>query len=78
VSCQNLAIFTKVAEAAGKHLTVASYAKAGYGLRNITFPGMGGPVSFGPDQPYAIGPVYVGKYSPSADQLVFATHSTSP
>jgi hypothetical protein len=78
ISCQNLALFTTIAKAAGKHLTVASFAKAGYGLRHVTFPGSGGAVSFGPDQPYAIGTVYVGKYSPSANQIVFGTQSEAP
>ena len=34
---------------------MASFTKAGYQLRNVTFPGTGGTVSFGPDQPYAVG-----------------------
>jgi hypothetical protein len=53
-------------------LTVASFTKAGYGLRNVSFPGSGGPVSFGPKRDYAIGPVYVGKYSAALNQLVFS------
>ena len=35
-------------------------------------PGSGGPVSFGPRRDYAIGPVYVGKYSAALNQLVFS------
>ena len=76
-ACQDMAMFTKIAEAAGKHLTVTTFTQAGYGLRHVTFPGSGGPVSFGPGQPYAIGPVYVGKYSTSANQLVFSTKSAT-
>lgn len=76
-ACQDMAMFTKIAETAGKHLTVTTFSKAGYGLRSVTFPGSGGPVSFGPGQSYAIGPVYVGKYSPSANQLVFSTKSAT-
>ncbi len=53
--CQNLAILAAIADHAGKDLTVASFTKAGYGLRNVTFPGLGEPVSFGPNQPYVLG-----------------------
>ena len=42
-ACQYLGLFAKIADAAGKHLTVASFTKAGYGLKNATIPGMGGP-----------------------------------
>jgi hypothetical protein len=76
-ACQNVAMFTAIAKAAGKNLTVASFTKAGYGLRNVTFPGSGGPVSFGPGQAYAIGPVFVGKYDAATNQLVFSTKSAT-
>jgi hypothetical protein len=74
-ACQDLAIFAKIADAAGKSLTVASFAKAGYRLRNVTFPGSGGPVSFGPDQPYAIGKANVVVYDPRSGTLVPARAS---
>jgi hypothetical protein len=77
-ACQSLAMFTKIAMAAGKKLTVASFTKAGYGLRNVAFPGSGGPVSFGPGQAYAIGPVYLAKYSVAAGQLVTSAKSVAP
>jgi hypothetical protein len=70
-------MFQKIARSAGKNLTVASFTKAGYGLRNVTFPGSGGPVSFGPGRAFAIGPVYVGKYNAAANQLVFSTKSAT-
>ena len=41
-ACQYMALFAKIADAAGKHLTVASFTKAGYGLKNVTIPGSGG------------------------------------
>ena len=75
-ACQYLGIFAKIAPAAGKNLTVASFTKAGYGLKNVTFPGSGGPVSFGPGQPYAIGPVQVLVYSPTSNSMVPAPSST--
>jgi hypothetical protein len=74
-ACQDLAIFAKIADAAGKSLTVASFTKAGYQLRNLTFPGTSGPVSFGPDQPYAIGKANVVVYDPRSGTLVPAPAS---
>src|SRR5271154_743810 len=69
-ACQDLAIFAKIADAAGKNLTVASFTKAGYQLRNVTFPGSGGPVSFGPNQDYTIGKANVIVYTPRSGTLV--------
>jgi hypothetical protein len=69
-ACQDLAIFAKIADAAGKNLTVASFTKAGYQLRNVTFPGAGGPVSFGPNQPYSIGKANIVVYDPRSGTLV--------
>ncbi len=75
-ACQYMALFAKIADAAGKNLTVASFAKAGYGLKNVTIPGEGGPISFGPNQPYALGPVTVVKYDPTSETLVPASTAT--
>ncbi len=75
-ACQYLAIFAKIANAAGKNLTVASFTKAGYGLKNVTFPGSGGPVSFAPGQPYAIGPAQVVVFSPTSQTMVPSSSST--
>ncbi len=76
-ACQYLAIFAKIAAAAGKHLTVASFTKAGYGLRNVTFPGSDGPVSFAPNQAYAIGRVNIVTYDPTSKNLVALPSSSS-
>jgi hypothetical protein len=72
VACQDLALFAKIAEAAGRNLTVASFTKAGYQLRNVAIPGAGGPVSFGPGRPYAIGTANVVVYDPRSKALVAA------
>ena len=74
-ACQDLAIFAKIADAAGTKLTVASFTKAGYRLRNVTFPGSGGPVSFGPNRPYAIGKANIVVYDPRSGMLVPAPAS---
>jgi hypothetical protein len=72
-ACQDLALFAKIADTAGKKLTVASFTKAGYSLKNITIPGAGGPVSFGNNQPYSLGPVDVVVFSPTSKTLVSAS-----
>jgi hypothetical protein len=76
-ACQDLALFKAIAGAAGKNLTVASFTKAGYRLRNVVLPGSGGLVSFAPGRPYAVGPVYVGKYNAASNQLVFSTRNAA-
>jgi len=76
-ACINMALFTTIAKAAGKHLTVASFEKAGYGLRNATIPGSAAPVSFGPDRSYPLGPVIVVTYDPAKNVLNFANSSAA-
>jgi hypothetical protein len=71
-ACQYLAMFTTIAAAAGKNLTVPSFTKAGYGLRNVKFPGVV-PVSFGPNQPAAVGAVYPVKYDSATNSLVISS-----
>ena len=73
-ACQYLALFDDIAAAAGKNLTVASFTKAGYALKNADIPGIGA-VSFGPGQPYATGPVTIYKYDPTSKTLVPASSS---
>ena len=71
-ACQYLGLFDDIATKAGKNLTTASFTKAGYALKNATVPGIG-VVSFGPNQPYATGPVTIYKYSPTSETLVPAS-----
>jgi hypothetical protein len=61
-SCQILSLFEQMAKAAGKNLTADSFIQAGYGLKDIKIPGVPGTLSFGQNQPYAIGNLYPGKY----------------
>ena len=75
-ACQYLAMFAKIADAAGKNLTVSTFTHAGYSLKNITLPGSGGAVSFGPNQPYALGRVNVLTYDPGTASLVPVSLST--
>jgi hypothetical protein len=71
-TCQDVAMFAAIAKAAGRNLTTQSFAQAGYGLRNVSIPGMGAPVSFGPERPYALGPVYLVTYDTKSQQMVIA------
>jgi hypothetical protein len=71
-ACINMALFTTIARAAGKDLTLATFEKAGYGLRNVTIPGAASPVSFGPGRSYPLGPVIVVTYDPVKNVLNFA------
>jgi hypothetical protein len=73
-ACTNLGMFAAIAKAAGKSLTVAAFDRAGFGLRDVTFPGIASAVSFGPDQAYAHVPIYLAHYDPAQKQMVIAPH----
>jgi hypothetical protein len=77
LACTDMALFTDIAKAAGENLTVASFVKAGYGLKNVLLPGTNAPISFGPNRPYALGPVYMVHYDPTTKALVFANKSAT-
>jgi len=77
IACADMALFAAIAKAAGPHLTVSSFVHAGYGLRNLTLPGSSTTISFGPNRPYALGPVYMVRYDPATKALVYATKSSN-
>jgi hypothetical protein len=77
LACTDMALFTDIAKAAGKNLTVSSFVHAGYGLKNLTLPGTNAPVSFGPGRPYALGPVYMVHYDAGTNSLIFADKSVT-
>ena len=72
-ACINLALFTTIAKAAGTHLTAATFARAGYGLRHVAVSGAAAPVSFGPGRPYPLGTVIPVTYVAAKNVLQFAT-----
>jgi hypothetical protein len=78
LACTDMALFADIAKAAGKNLTVSSFTRAGYNLKNAIIPGTGTPVSFGPGRPYALGPVYPVHYDATAKSLVFSSKSSTP
>ena len=71
-ACINLALFTTIAKAVGKDLTIATFEKAGYGLRNATIPGAASSVSLSPGRSYPLGPVILVTYDPTKNVLDFA------
>jgi hypothetical protein len=71
-ACTNVAMLVAIATSAGKNLTVSHFEKAGYGLRNVTFPGIASSVSFGPHQAYATVPIYLAHYDPALKQMLVA------
>jgi hypothetical protein len=75
-ACTNVALFSAIAKAAGKNLTVSSFTHAGYGLQNLKLPGAG-TVSFGPGRAYAVGTVYLSHYDPTTKQMVLAAKPVS-
>ena len=76
-TCQDVAIFSVIAKAAGKTLTARTFRNAGYELRNASIPGMGVPISFAPGRPYALGPVYLVTYNTNLQQLVISNKSAN-
>jgi Periplasmic binding protein len=77
IACTDMALFSDIAKAAGKNLTVSSFVHAGYGLKNVTLPGGNAPISFGPGRPYALGPVYMVHYDPTTKLVVYANKSVT-
>jgi branched-chain amino acid transport system substrate-binding protein len=77
IACADMALFTDVATAAGKDLTVSSFVHAGYRLKNLILPGANATVSFGPGRPYALGPVYMVHYDAATEAVVYANTSVT-
>jgi hypothetical protein len=76
-ACINMALFTTIAKAAGKDLTVTRFENAGYALRNASIPGAASPVSFAPGRSYPLGPVIVVSYNPAKNVLEFANSAAA-
>ena len=77
LACTDMALFTDIAEAAGKNLTVSSFTHAGYGLKNLVLPGSNATVSFAPGRPYALGPVYMVHYDTATKAVAYANTSAT-
>ena len=77
MACTDMALFTDIAKAAGKNLTVSSFVHAGYGLKNLVLPGANARLSFGPGRPYVLGPVYMVHYDTATKAVVYANTSAT-
>ena len=72
IACSAMALFEDIAKAAGKNLTVSSFVHAGYGLRNVVLPGGNVPISFAPNRPFGLGPVYMAHYDTATKSVAYA------
>jgi hypothetical protein len=72
IACSAMALFEDIAKVAGKNLTVSNFVHAGYGLKNLVLPGGNVPVSFAPNRPFGLGPVYMAHYDTATKSVVYA------
>jgi hypothetical protein len=77
IACPAVALFADIARAAGKNLSVSSFVRAGYGLRNLVLLAGERPISFAPNRPYVLGPVYMAHYDPSTKSVVYGDKSVT-
>jgi ABC-type branched-subunit amino acid transport system substrate-binding protein len=76
-ACQSVALFTDMAQAAGKVLNNDTLDQAGESLTNVVLPGFGGtPLHFGPDHHDGDGPIYLGHYDQGKRNLVLDQSSS--
>jgi ABC-type branched-subunit amino acid transport system substrate-binding protein len=68
-ACRYISLFSQLAAAAGKDLTVAGFGKAAAKLGSVTIPGSG-TVKYDPKTHTWAQPMYTYKYDPATQQLV--------
>jgi hypothetical protein len=68
-ACLNTSIFAAIADAAGKHLTVSSFGKAGNKLGPVELPGYG-KVTYDPKTHAFSVPVKLTRFDPASDRAV--------
>jgi hypothetical protein len=68
-ACQYISLFSQLAGAAGKDLTVAGFGKAAEKLGTVTIPGLG-TIKYDPKTHTWAQPLYTYKYDPATQQLV--------
>jgi ABC-type branched-subunit amino acid transport system substrate-binding protein len=68
-ACQYISLFSQLAGAAGKNLTVDSFGKAAQKLGSVTIPGLG-TIEYDPKTHTWVQPLWTYEYDPSTQQLV--------
>jgi ABC-type branched-subunit amino acid transport system substrate-binding protein len=68
-ACRYISLFSQLATAAGKNLTVDSFGKAAGKLGSVTVPGLG-TIKYDPKTHTWLQPLYTYKYDPALQQLV--------
>ena len=68
-ACQYISLFSQLAGAAGKDLTVAGFGKAAAKLGSVTIPGLG-TIKYDPKTHTWAQPLWTYKYDPTTQQLV--------
>lgn len=68
-ACRYISLFSQLAGAAGKNLTVASFGKAAEKLGSVTVPGLG-TIKYDPKTHTWVQPIYMYDYDPASQQLV--------
>jgi ABC-type branched-subunit amino acid transport system substrate-binding protein len=68
-ACQYISLFSQLAGAAGKDLTVAGFGKAAQKLGSVTIPGLG-TITYDPKTHTWQQPLWIYKYDPTTQQLV--------
>jgi hypothetical protein len=68
-ACRYITLFSQLAEAAGKDLTVAGFGKAAEKLGSVTIPGLGS-IKYEPKTHTWAQPMFMYNYDPASQQLV--------
>jgi hypothetical protein len=73
LACQQMALFSQFAKAAGKTLNNQTLAQGAASLRHVTIPGGGGALSFPSGHGDGNGPVFVYRWNPTKNVLQLTT-----
>jgi hypothetical protein len=72
VACQTLALFTAIADKAGKDLNYQTFQNAGFTLGQFVLPGQADKANYTRDTPYGALPLHLYRYDPARNQFSVA------